>query len=66
VNAVMNLWTYKMRGMSWIGEEVFMFSRRSLLRIGIYMCYQCYIVTSEMKDSDTHTIFSSCVHLCTS
>jgi len=44
-----------------------MFSRMAVLPVGIYMYYQCYIVTSEMKDADTHThtIFSSYVYLCT-
>jgi hypothetical protein len=32
-----------------------MFSRRALLRVGIYMYYHCYSVTSEMTDADTHT-----------
>ena len=42
--------------MSWLGEEVFMFSSRALPLVGIYMYYQCYSVTSEMTDADTHDI----------
>jgi len=52
-------WTFrpiKMWGMSWPGEEVFVFSRSALLPVGIYVYYQCYLVTSEMKDAGTQDI----------
>ena len=52
-------WTFrpiKMWGMSWLGVEVFVFSRRALLPVGIYMYFHCYLVTSEMKDAGTQDI----------
>jgi len=48
----------KMWGMSWLGEEVCVFSRRALLPVGVYMYYQCYFVTSEMKDAGTQVMRS--------
>lgn len=35
-----------------------MFSRRALLPVGVYMYYQCYFVTSEMKDAGTQVMRS--------